>query len=159
MLVKENEFKNIVNGKECVAVRCSNGYNGKYYNIKEYYGPHGIGYLVENNGKVLYYVNTDTKISKNVYNGLYDVFPAVMNAGILKKAKYKNVDITPTWELNLDTISGDIDFKRVYEYHVAAIGGTTLSICWVGQITERDLRLKIKRVLKNAVVKNKAKLV
>lgn len=158
MLVTLDELKDITKDLQLVCKRCCNGYNGKLYNLKEYYGPHGIGFTVEHDGTVMYYVLKNTKISKDVYNGKYDVMSAVLNAGIVKIFNYNGHGVVPTWELTLNTITGKSTYKHILDYHNSAVGGNLVSICWRGQIDEKTLRLRIRRIMKNAIINGKAVL-
>ena len=162
MLMKDNEMKALVSDFELVATKITNKNHRKKNNICDvevYYGPHGIGYAVTKAGKTDYYVFKDTRIDKKVYNGAYVVYNAVVNSGLVQSVKYREVNITPTWEITLNTETGDIMFRRVETYHLGAICGNCASICWLGKISERTLRLKIRRLMKRAVDSGKARLI
>lgn len=159
MLVTLEELNDITKDLNLVCTKKATGYNGNLYDLREYYGPHGIGYMVRHNGNISYYVLKDTKISNDVYNGNYDVMSAVLNAGIVKVFNFNGHGIVPTWELTLNTITGKSVYKHILNYHNSAVGGTLVSICWRGQIDEKTLRLRIRRVMKNAIVNGKAVLI
>jgi len=160
MLVTKDEMEKIVCGCDLAATAATTEYRGKeLFCIRAYTGKYGAGYKVMCGGQAHYYVYPDNTINKAVYAGYYHVADACMTANNCRQVRYAGVQVTPMWQLDLDTVSGDTVYRRVEEYKPANFAGRTLSICWRGPMNEKDLRARIRRKLRDVLKQGKAKLV
>ena len=159
MLMNSKQVKEIT--KECVLVATKKGnvYNGsKLSNVEKYIGQYGIGFTVEKAKTIKYYVYKNNVISEEVYNGGYDIMDAVLASRTIKTVNYCGVWVTPIWQLELDTLTGDYVLKRVEKYHPITLSGNKLIVSWHGEITRRMLKLKIRRKMKEMIDTGKAEL-
>lgn len=160
MYVDRYSALKIVDGCELVKTSSSNGHvSKKYVDLRTYIGTYGHGYTIEDNKTKYYYVFPKTEISKRIYDGEYSVKDVAMTSQNCRSVRYNGVPIVPTWFLKLDTITGKYEFYRTEDYKPMVIAGRKLIYYFVGPITEKDLRLKIKRKMRDAIRSGKAVLV
>lgn len=167
MLVSLDDAKKIVADCKLVATKKSNGYSGSLANIEKYRGNHGYGYTITTGKTKSYYIYDKNVISKSVYDGEYTVMDAVITSRTIKTVAYnplrslhsEMIWIKPTWQLDLDTITGKTVFKRTDDYKPITLAGRILTICWYGEITNTELRSKIRRKMHAMLKNNKAQLV
>lgn len=146
MLMNESEMKKIIKGLKRVKIASTSTYGGKnFYDVRKYSGRLGVGYTVSHLGTTETYIAFENVISRKVMSGDYDVSEAVAVAEAVKVIDFCGVLIAPTWELEMDTISGEVKFHRCEKLGASTISGRTLRIYWVGSISEKTLRRKIKR--------------
>jgi len=153
MLVRKEEAQEIV--KDCKLVKVSKSckcMRKELVDITE----ENDGYVVVGNGVAQYYEFQESEISNEVYNGAYSIRDALITANNVHYVDYHGVRIIPTWCIELDTISGNVTYKRVEEYKPISIGRNILRVCWVGSSTNSFLRNKIRRKMKEAVRSGKA---
>lgn len=158
MLLNENEMKEIVKDLKLVSIAKNNGYNGKFYDVKQYCGQHGIGVSVTYRKETKFYCHDGGKVSKAVLKGNFDVYDAVVSSSVLRRKNFCGVECTPTWELKMNLETGENKIRQIDEFHQPAIGKSILKLCWVGQITNDELVSKIKRVIRYAVKVGKVEL-
>lgn len=159
MLVTRENAEKIVQGCQLAATVRSNGYSGKLCDVRAYSGTHGAGYTVTSGGNTEYYVYPGAQVRESVYKGGYSVKDAVKVARDVTAVDYHGVQVTPTWELQLDTLTGDSAFHKTSDYKPITFAGRTLTVCWVGAIDEKNLRYKIRRKLREMVNAGKAGVV
>ena len=150
MLVTKDEAMQIVKDCRLVATKKSHIYNGKkLVDLQPYAGRYGSGYTVTQGQVTEYWVYPHNVISREVYNGAYTVSDACMTANNLHSVKYNGVRIVPSWQLELDTLTGESTLKRTEEsIKPIRLAGHTLTVMWRGSVENRILRLKIRRKLK-----------
>lgn len=167
MLVNLDDAKKIVADCKLVASKSSNGYSGKLANLEQYRGRFGNGYTITSGKIKYYYIYDKNVISKSVYDGEYNVMDAVITSRTIKTVAYnplrsyhgEMIWIKPTWQLDLDTVTGETVFKRTDDYKPIVLAGRTLTICWHGEITNTELRSKIRRKMHEMLKNNKAQLI
>ena len=148
MLVTKQEAEIIVRDCELVKTSRSNGYSGtKYADIRA----QGNGYTVTHAGIAKHYRYGKNVVSRRIYAGDYSIKDAVMTSQNCRQVKYNGTNITPTWKLELDTITGEYTFRRTDTYQPITLAGRTLTICWFGAKTNKFLRAKIRRKLREAL--------
>lgn len=156
MLVTREEANEIVQDYKLVKVSKTGKCCRKdYVDIRE----NGNGYIVTEDGIARYYEEQYSMISDRVYNGDYSIRDALITANNVVKVDYHGVKITPTWCVELNTVNGKVDYRRVEEYRPITISGNVLTLCWVGCSTNRFLRNKIRRKMKEQIHSGKAKLI
>lgn len=157
MLVKKDEAEEIVQDFELIKVSKTGKCCRKdYVDIKE----NGNGYVVTENGIAKYYECKFSLISDKVFCGDYTIRDALMTSNNVLKVKYHGVKITPTWCIELNTVNGKVvNFGRIDEYKPIRISGNILSLCWIGSSTNKFLRAKIRRKMKEAIKNGNAKLI
>lgn len=150
MLVTKEEVMQIVKDCKLVATKKSHIYNGKkLVDLQPYAGRYGSGYTVTQGQVTEYWVYPHNVVSKAVYNGEYSVSDACMTANNIHYVKFNGVQIVPSWQLELNTITGESTLKRTEEsLKPIRLAGHTLIVMWHGNIENRILRLKIRRKLK-----------
>lgn len=149
MLVDRKEAMDIVRGCEFASSAKSNGYSGKLCDIKPYAGKHGSGYAITQEKVTEYWVYPNNLVSEEVYNGQYSVSDACMTANNIHYVKYNGVQIVPSWQLELDTLTGESVLKRTEDsLKPIRLAGHKLTVMWRGSMQNRILRLKIRRKLK-----------
>lgn len=151
MIVTRAEALDIIGGCKLASTKKFNGYNGKMCDIKPYAGRYGSGYTIEQNKTIEYWVFPHNTVSKAVYNGDYSVADQCMTANNISHVRYgeNNVLIVPSWQLELDTLSGKALIKRTEEsLKPIRLSGHTLIVMWRGSMQNRILRNKIRRKLK-----------
>lgn len=160
MLLTRDEAMRVVRDCTLAATAVSNSYAGRELcDVREYSGHHGHGYTVTTARKTEYYVYDDTYVSAEVYAGQYSVADACMTANNAHTVRYNGVPVTPTWRLELDTVTGETSYRRTEDYAPITLAGRTLTVCWRGGITQRELRARIRRKLREYVNSGKAILV
>ena len=158
MLMSRLYAERVVQGYQMVARVRSNGYSGRDCDVHTYTGKHGTGYTVTSKGITEYYVYPYTAVSKKVYDGGYDVTKAVETSSQLRAITYHGVSVKPTFKLTLDTVDGETKFVLTEDYTPITFSGHRLTVCWTGAISEKTLRAKIRRKMREMVNSGKAEL-
>ena len=163
MIVSKAEALDIVSGCRKVSTRKTNGYSGKELcEIVPYAGRFGAGYAITQDKTTEYWSYPANVVSKSVYNGNYSVKSECMTANNVPHVRYNDVLIVPSWQLELDTLTGKATIKQTEEsLKSIRLAGHTLTVMWRGSMQEIILRRKIRRKLKallrsgNAIFYNK----
>lgn len=158
MLMSKASAERVVQGYQMVARVRSNSYSGKDCDVHTYTGKHGTGYTVTSKKVTEYYVYPYTAVSQKVYNGGYDVSKAVETSSQLRAITYHGVSVKPTWMLVMDTVDGETKFVLTEDYTPITISGHRLTVCWTGAISEKTLRAKIRRKMREMINSGKAEL-
>lgn len=156
MIVTIDEAKKITNGLHLAASATCNDYSGKSADIKPYFGRYGSGYTVTSGKVKKYYVHSKNVVSERVYRGGYSVADACMTANNVHVVKYNGVSVTPCWQLELDTVTGDYVFKRTETLLPVTLAGRTLIVTWQGSMQNKVLRAKIRRKMREMINSGKA---
>lgn len=158
MLVTHEQAKEIVKDCKLVAEKATHGYGGtKFADVRTFSNnKYGSGYSVTVGRKTSFYVFNNTVIDRKVYEGEYSVADACMTANNVIYVRYGDIRVTPIWQLELDTITGSYEFKRTEEFKPSTLAGRTLTLCWLGPVTNKALRAKIRRRMRLAVNSGKA---
>ncbi len=158
MLMSRINAERVVQGCQLVARVKSNGYGGTDCDVHTYTGKHGTGYTVTSKKITEYYVYPYTAVSQKVYNGGYDVSKAVETSSQLRAIAYHGVSVKPTWKLVMDTVDGETKFVLTEDYTPITFSGHRLTVCWTGAISEKTLRAKIRRKMREMINSGKAEL-
>ena len=145
MLVTREDALRIV--ADCKLVKVSNIPHGRkaLADIQQYRGKYGGGFIIKQNNKAEVYTYKNNTINKDIYNGKYSVKDAITASRTLKYINYNGIKITPTWELNLDTIDGTTLYKITESYKPIYHAGRTLTVCWYGTIDEKSIPKEISK--------------
>ena len=156
MLVTREDALRIV--ADCNLVKTSTiSYSRKALaDIQQYRGKYGGGFIIKQNNIAEVYTYKNNTINKDIYNGKYSVKDAITASRTLKYINYNGIKVTPTWELNLDTMDGTTLYKVTENYKPIYHAGRTLTVCWYGTIDEKQLRRKIRRKLKEVIKSGQA---
>lgn len=151
MLVTKDEAMQIIKGCKLKSTKATNGYGGSdLVDLQPYAGRYGSGYTLTQERKTQYWCYPANVISKDVYNGKYSISDACMTANNLHHVRYCGVQIVPSWQLELDTITGESVLKRTEEtVKSMRLSGHILTVMWHGSVENRILRLKIRRKMKS----------
>ena len=156
MIVTQEQARKIVSGCKLVATVRSNGYGGKMADVQHYTGRHGAGYTVESERVTRYYVYPYTLISRDVYEGGYDLRAAARKTEQLPLVSYDGVAVEPNWRLIMHTCTGSVTVDRVEVQGQTTIAGTSLVTWFKGKMNVKAMRTKIRRAMKRAVDSGKA---
>lgn len=159
MLMTISEARQIVQDCHMRAKKRSNGYAGNLADLQVYQGKYGAGYTITSKKITEYWVFPTTYASRSVYDGGYSVKDACITANNISTVKYGNVNITPCWRFELDTVTGKTDFRRTENLHPAVFAGQRLTVTWRGAMDARALKRKIRRKMREAIKANKAFLI
>ena len=158
MLVTREEAMQIVKNCRLVATKVNHGYNGReLVDLQPYAGRYGSGYTITQEQKAEHWVYPHNVVSKAVYNGDYSISDACMTANNLHHVRYCGVQIVPSWKLELNTLTGESVLRRTEEtVKSMRLSGHTLTVMWHGSVSNRTLRLKIRRKLKELLLSGNA---
>ena len=157
MLVTHDELEKIVDGCILMAIYTTDEYERyDFWNIKPYVGRYGVGYRAVHGGQASIYIYQTNIVSQDVYDGHYDIKDACMTANNVRTVRYHThlgdeVNITPIWEVRIDTITGKSSYKQVEDYKGIVHAGRLIIATFRGPMDEKVLKAKIRRKLRDMI--------
>lgn len=158
MLMTREESNAVIDITGCsLAKICTvyKGYNGDLYDVVPYHGKLGNGWSVTKRKTCEIYVADKGMIYEKIYNGEYTIdfnrylFP--------KKVNIAGVEIEPVYEIQLDTMFGDVVIRQTDSYR-ASVLIKNLLVIYVTNTDVKDIKRRIRRKLRNDINSGKAVL-
>lgn len=131
------------------------GYNGELYDVEPYHGKLGNGWSVTKHKCCEIYVANRGMVYEKVFNGDYVIdfdsyhFPNTVNIA--------GVEIKPVYEIQIDTVFGDVVIRQTDNYK-APVLIKNLLIIYATNTDVKDIRRRIRRKLKSDIDSGKAVL-
>ena len=145
MLVKKEEAKKIVADCKLIKISKTNAcFRKDLVDVK----PMNNGFIVIENGTAKHFVNGKNVVSRSVLQGDFSLKDVAMTCLNCREYRFFDISVTPIWKLELDTITGKSNYKLVEDYKAITMSGRILTLCWFGGKTEKELKAKIRRKLK-----------
>lgn len=150
MLIKKAEAEKIIADCRLIKTSKTNAcFRKEFVDVR----PVNNGFVVVENGIAKHYVNEKNVVSSHILHGEFSVRDAAMTSLNCREYRFFDVPVTPIWQLQLDTITGEYIFKRVDDYKAISMSGKTLTLCFFGGKTEKEIKAKIHRKLKEMIRK------
>lgn len=131
------------------------GYNGDSYDVQPYHGRLGQGWSVTKKKTCEIYVTNRGMVYEKVFNGDYVIdFDSYHFSNAVNIA---GVEIKPVYEIQLDTVFGDVVIRQTDNYK-APVLIKNLLIIYATNKDVKDIRRRIRRKLKSDINSGKAVL-
>lgn len=159
MLMTREQADAVVGITGCDLVKVTNiyhGYNGDMYDVTPYNGRLGSGWAVTKRKCCEIYVSKNNYVYDKVFDGGYDI--DFSNCNFPTFVKVAGVEIKPVYEIQLDTVFGDVLIRQTDSYRPPVLVKNLLIIC-ATDTNVKDIRARIRRKLKSDIKNGKAKLI